>query len=73
MEASATDGVQACTISFAAFYCDLEHELLPVTGGLRLCLAYNLVRQTQVMTAPVIIKVCLPTTEHARHSEFQSS
>ncbi len=58
MEASATDGLQACTISFAAFYCDLEHELLPVTGGLRLCLAYNLVRRTGALTAPVAIKVC---------------
>lgn len=30
----------------AAFYGDCEHELQPVTGGVRLCLLYNLVRTT---------------------------
>lgn len=30
----------------ATFYADCEHELRPVTGGVRLCLLYNLVRST---------------------------
>lgn len=30
----------------ATFYGDCEHELQPVTGGVRLCLLYNLVRTT---------------------------
>ncbi len=29
-------------IRFAAFFADCEHEILPVTKGVRLCLAYNL-------------------------------
>jgi hypothetical protein len=33
----------------AAFFGDCEHELLPVTSGLRLCLLYNLVRTTTGM------------------------
>lgn len=28
---------------FSAFYCDCEHEILPVTEGYRLCLVYNLI------------------------------
>jgi len=28
--------------AFVAFYCDCEHEILPVTSGYRLCLIYNL-------------------------------
>jgi hypothetical protein len=33
----------------AAFFGDCEHELLPVTSGLRLCQLYNLVRTTTGM------------------------
>jgi len=36
----AASGQAAC---FAAFYADCEHEVQRVTGGVRLCLAYNLV------------------------------
>lgn len=36
-----TDG--ADELSWAAFYCDCEHELQPVTAGHRLVLVYNLV------------------------------
>jgi hypothetical protein len=36
----AAEGVAPC---YAAFYADCEHEVKPVTGGVRLCLAYNLV------------------------------
>jgi len=36
----AADGKSSC---YAAFYADCEHEVQRVTGGLRLCLAYNLV------------------------------
>jgi predicted 2-oxoglutarate/Fe(II)-dependent dioxygenase YbiX len=32
-------------VSFAAFYADCVHELLPVTEGYRLALAYNLLRR----------------------------
>lgn len=31
-------------ILFAAFYCDCEHEVLPVDSGHRLCLVYNLIQ-----------------------------
>lgn len=30
------------SLSFAAFYADCEHEVLPVSDGYRLCLVYNL-------------------------------
>jgi hypothetical protein len=36
----AARGTAAC---YAAFYADCEHEVQRVTGGVRLCLAYNLV------------------------------
>ncbi|KAG2489506.1 hypothetical protein HYH03_011958 [Edaphochlamys debaryana] len=34
----------AFELSYAAFYADCEHQLLPVQSGLRVVLAYNLVR-----------------------------
>lgn len=38
---------------FTAFYCDCEHEILPITEGYRLCLVYNLIAiKTEVPTAP---------------------
>lgn len=38
---------------FAAFYCDCEHEILPITEGYRLCLVYNLIAiKTDIPTAP---------------------
>jgi hypothetical protein len=36
----AAEGMAPC---YAAFYADCEHEVKRVTGGVRLCLAYNLV------------------------------
>lgn len=33
-------------VRYAAFYGDCEHELQPITRGVRLCLLYNLVRTT---------------------------
>lgn len=35
---------QESEILFAAFYCDCEHEVLPVDSGHRLCLVYNLIK-----------------------------
>lgn len=38
---------------FSAFYCDCEHEILPVTEGYRLCLVYNLITtDTEIPLAP---------------------
>ncbi len=42
--AAAAAGTAAC---YAAFYADCEHEVERVTGGVRLCLAYNLVLTPQ--------------------------
>jgi predicted 2-oxoglutarate/Fe(II)-dependent dioxygenase YbiX len=33
--------------SFAAFYADCVHEVLPITSGCRLTLVYNLARQAR--------------------------
>ncbi len=41
---AAAAGKTAC---FAAFYADCEHEVEPVTGGVRIALAYNLVLKPQ--------------------------
>ena len=35
----------ASELVYAAFYADCEHEVLPVTGGYRVCLVYNLRQQ----------------------------
>ncbi len=43
-EEAAAGGKTAC---FAAFYADCEHEVERVAGGVRLCLAYNLVLKPQ--------------------------
>lgn len=38
---------------FSSFYCDCEHEILPVTEGFRLCLVYNLITiDAEVPLAP---------------------
>ena len=42
VETGATDPSE---ISFAAFYADCEHEVLPVREGNRVCLVYNLVQE----------------------------
>lgn len=45
---------------FSSFYCDCKHEILPVSGGTRMCLVYNLVMDVVdgtssiVPTAPVL-------------------
>ena len=38
-------GTKLSEISFAAFYADCIHEILPITAGYRLALVYNLIRQ----------------------------
>ncbi len=40
-----TDAADPSEISFAAFYADCEHEVLPVREGNRVCLVYNLIQQ----------------------------
>lgn len=41
-----------CTY-FSAFYCDCEHEILPVTEGHRMCLVYNMIAvDTSIPRAP---------------------
>ena len=37
------EGTEPSEVSFAAFYCDCEHEVLPVLEGNRVCLVYNLI------------------------------
>jgi hypothetical protein len=39
-------GDEVSELRFAAFYTDCKHEVLPVTGGYRLCLVYNLLQRT---------------------------
>jgi len=39
-------------VTYAAFYADCSHEVLPVTSGHRVCLVYNLVRDGAPVAAP---------------------
>lgn len=39
-----SDATEPSEISFAAFYSDCEHEVLPVREGHRVCLVYNLIQ-----------------------------
>lgn len=43
----ALNSSEVSELTFAAFYADCEHEVLPVTQGNRLCLVYNLIRREQ--------------------------
>jgi hypothetical protein len=38
-------GTEVSELTFAAFYADCEHEVLPVTAGHRVCLVYNLLQK----------------------------
>ncbi|QOY89571.1 2OG-Fe(II) oxygenase [Paludibaculum fermentans] len=54
LETHATDPSE---VSFAAFYSDCEHEVLPVQAGHRVCLLYNLIHEgskgkRQLLKAP---------------------
>ncbi|HEY6341199.1 MAG TPA: 2OG-Fe(II) oxygenase [Bryobacteraceae bacterium] len=40
-----TDAADPSEVSYAAFYADCEHEVLPVHAGERVCLVYNLVQK----------------------------
>ncbi|KAK0434257.1 uncharacterized protein EV420DRAFT_1683825, partial [Desarmillaria tabescens] len=42
-------------ISYIAFYGDTEHEVLPVTSGVRVTLTYNLYLEDKMPTAPALI------------------
>lgn len=53
-------GSEGSELKFAAFYADCEHEVLAVTKGYRICLAYNLIQNcerkgkktSKILTAP---------------------
>ncbi|XP_037034844.1 uncharacterized protein LOC119073453 [Bradysia coprophila] len=47
---SATTSQNGFCIFYTAFYCDCEHEVRPVTGGVRVCLVYNLVLTGETQT-----------------------
>ena len=42
---------EASELNYAAFYCDCEHEVLPVVEGHRICLVYNLLLETDESAA----------------------
>lgn len=41
------------SVHYAAFYCDCEHELKPVTLGFRMCLVYNVAYKGEMRPLPV--------------------
>lgn len=48
---------EVSSLSFAAFYADCEHEILPIKEGSRVCLIYNLIQHSQkgqsLLSAPL--------------------
>ncbi|KAK0451209.1 uncharacterized protein EV420DRAFT_1561489 [Desarmillaria tabescens] len=46
---------EAPVISYVAFYSDTEHEVLPVTSGVRVTLTYNLYLEDKKPTAPTLV------------------
>ncbi|KAG4075359.1 hypothetical protein HA402_003150 [Bradysia odoriphaga] len=47
---STTASQNGFSIFYTAFYCDCVHEVLPITGGVRACLVYNLVLTGETQT-----------------------
>ena len=43
-----------CSIQGAAFFSDVEHEILPVTEGYRVTLTYNLYHSTALSVLPAV-------------------
>ncbi|KAG7444042.1 uncharacterized protein BT62DRAFT_988106 [Guyanagaster necrorhizus] len=56
-------------IAYAAFYSDVEHEVLPVTSGSRVTLTYNLYREHDTHTQGTFID----TGNHITTSELKQS
>lgn len=50
-----TDCKNEFSAFYSVFYCDCEHEVLPITSGYRVCLIYNLV-STGEMVVPMAIR-----------------
>jgi 2OG-Fe(II) oxygenase superfamily len=52
-----TNATDPCELSYAAFYADCQHEVLPVRHGNRVCLIYNLIHKrskgrSRILKAP---------------------
>jgi hypothetical protein len=56
-----------------AFYADCEHELLPVSDGWRLCLAYNLVMKQQESVSEVALPNAAAVAEQDRKMQELAS
>jgi hypothetical protein len=59
----AAAGMAPC---YAAFYADCEHEVREITGGIRLCLAYNLLLKPSRSKRPSAAQPQAPADELAR-------
>ncbi|MFQ5730335.1 MAG: 2OG-Fe(II) oxygenase [Planctomycetaceae bacterium] len=69
-EIAFTGAASGLELSYAAFYADCEHEVLPVRDGYRLCLSYNLTlarsRRKAGITAPRTGKVIASISKEFR-------
>lgn len=54
---SATTLQNGFSMFYTAFYCDCEHEVLPITSGVRACLVYNM-----MMTSEIAKEICPSAT-----------
>ena len=64
---SSTPDHPARTIKWAAFFSNIEHEILPVTSGHRVTLTYNLYREGSEMLVPALSLSSPETTAFKRH------
>lgn len=59
-------------VYYTAFYCDCEHEIMPVTSGYRVCLIYNLIttNRNKNSTVPSVEKISEHSTEMEKFNEL---
>ena len=55
---SSTASDTSSTLHWAAFFSDVEHEVLPVSEGYRVTLTYNLSYQSEASDSTIDVKTC---------------
>ncbi|SJL14400.1 uncharacterized protein ARMOST_17856 [Armillaria ostoyae] len=59
---------EAPVISYIAFYSDVEHEVLPVTSGVRVTLTYNLYLEDKPIVPSLLSKAESPIVDHVKEA-----
>ncbi|PBK68252.1 hypothetical protein ARMSODRAFT_1019832 [Armillaria solidipes] len=59
---------EAPVISYIAFYSDVEHEVLPVTSGVRVTLTYNLYLEDKPIVPSLVSSTESPLVDHVKEA-----